>query len=416
MLTDTKLRGFKPQVKAYKQTDGGGLYVEVRKTGAKIFRFRYRHPQTKKEQVFTIGEYPSIGLAQARTIRDEAKSLLAQGIDPNEHKLEKKNIAALQQEEQQQLESRLTFIDLFKEWHAHNSESWSYGHSKDIYERIEKHLLPTLGNLPVDDIKPKDMIHTLKLLEVAGTLETLKRVKQYASRIFRYGVGMGLCERDPTRDLPNDIFKKQEKGNYPHLTRHSDLYQLFNAIDNYVGDFSTQIALQLAPHVFLRPNELAGLKWSELDIENALITIPAERMKMKRPHLVPLSEQSIELIKQIEAYSADGIYVFPSARTKSRPMSEQSLNAGLHRIGFKGKQTAHGFRHTASTLLNERGFNSDHIEKQLAHEQANKIRGTYNKAEYFSDRIKMMQSWSDYIDQIKAGNDVIPLYSKHDQI
>lgn len=412
MLTDTKLKGFKPQVKAYKETDGGGLYVEVRKTGAKIFRYRYRHPQTKKEQLFTIGEYPSIGLAQARGLRDEAKELLAKGIDPNEHKAQQKELAAAKKAEQKEIESRLKFIDLFKEWHAHNSETWSYAHAKDIYERIENHLLPSIGNKPVDDIKPKDIIHTLKLLEIAGTLETLKRVKQYASRIFRYGVGMGLCERDPTRDLPNDIFKKQEKGNYPHLTKRADLNQLFNAIENYVGDFSTQIALQLAPHVFLRPNELACLQWCEIDLENELITIPAERMKMKRPHVVPLSKQAIELIKQIEPLSSDGVYVFPSARTNSRPMSEQSLNAGLHRIGFKGKQTAHGFRHTASTLLNELGFNSDHIEKQLAHEQANKIRGTYNKAEYLAERKKMMQCWSDQIDSIKTGGQVIPLHSK----
>lgn len=412
MLTDTKLRKLKPEAKAYKETDGGGLYVEVRKTGAKIFRFRYRHPQTKKEQVFTIGEYPAIGLAQARGLRDEAKGLLAQGIDPNQHKAQQKEIAAAQQEEQKVLENRLKFIDLFKEWHGHNAESWSYAHAKDIYERIEKHLLPSLGNMPVDDIKPKDIIHTLKQLELAGTLETLKRVKQYASRIFRYGVGMGLCECDPTRDLPNDIFKKQEKGNYPHLTKRADLYQLFNALDNYVGDFSTQIALQLAPHVFLRPNELAGLKWSEIDFKQALATIPAERMKMKRPHVVPLSKQAIELLEHIQPLSGDGVYVFPSARTNSRPMSEQSLNAGLHRIGFKGKQTAHGFRHTASTILNERGFNSDYIEKQLAHEQANKIRGTYNKAEYLAERIKMMQAWSDHIDSIKAGGDLVLIHSK----
>ena len=328
----------------------------MRKTGAKIFRFRYRHPLTKKEQVFTIGEYPAVSLAQARIYRDDAKALLANGVDPNEHKAEQKAVAAVQQEKQEILESRLKFIDLFKEWHAHNTESWSYAHAKDIFERIEKHLLPTLGNVPVDDIKPKDIIHTLKLLEVAGTLETLKRVKQYASRIFRYGVGMGLCERDPTRDLPNDIFKKQEKGNYPHLTSRAELYQLFNALDNYVGDFSTKVALQLAPHLFLRPNELAGLQWSEIDLDKALITIPAERMKMKRPHLVPLSKQAIQLIEEIKPFSCEGEYVFPSPRTKSRPMSEQSLNAGLHRIGFKGKQTAHGFRHTASTLLNEKGL------------------------------------------------------------
>ncbi|MDG6777675.1 tyrosine-type recombinase/integrase [Thiomicrorhabdus sp. zzn3] len=409
MLTDTALKALKPKEKIYRKADSEGLQIEVRTTGRKYWRFKYRF--NGKQTLLALGEYPAVGLRQARDLRDQAKALLAQGIDPNQHKKEQKQANKAAEVDRIIEESRLNFTQLFEQWHSHNSESWSYAHSKDIHERIEKHLLPTLGNLSADDIKPKDLIRTLKRLEEAGTLETLKRVKQYASRIFRYGVGMGLCDRDPTRDLPNDIFKKQEKGNYPHLTGRADLHQLLNAIDSYVGDYSTQIALKLAPHLFLRPNELAGLRWDEVDLKHSLITITAQRMKMKRPHLVPLSKQSLEMIKQMRNFST-GDFVFPSPRTQSRPINEQSLNAGLHRIGFKGRQTAHGFRHTASTLLNEMGFNSDHIEKQLAHEQVNKIRGTYNKAEYLPERVKMMQVWSDHLDAIKSGGDVVSIYKK----
>lgn len=273
MLTDTRLRTLKPQNKPYKETDSNDLYVEVRTSGAKFFRYRYRHSQTKKEQVLTLGEYPALGLKQARDLRDEAKALLVQGIDPSEHRKQQKQEEQAAHHAQAIEAARLTFEALFTQWHTHNSESWSYAHAKDIRQRVEKHLLPHLGAWPVDDIKPKDMIHVLKLLEQTGALETLKRIKEYASRVFRYGVGMGLCERDPTRDLPSDIFKKQERGNFAHLTDKADLYQLLNAIEGYTGDYSTRMALRLAPHVFLRPNELAGLTWSDVDLEHGLISI-----------------------------------------------------------------------------------------------------------------------------------------------
>nr|WP_243750675.1 site-specific integrase [Thiomicrorhabdus marina] len=220
---------------------------------------------------------------------------------------------------------------------------------------------------------------------------------------------MGHCEVDPVRDLPTDIFLKQEKDNYSHITDRAQLYQLLNALDSYIGDISIATALKLAPHVLLRPNELAGLRWDEIDLDKDQISISAERMKMKRPHIVPLSKQAKALIESMQVFQEQSAFVFPSPRTTARPINGQSLNAGLHRIGFKGKQTAHGFRHTASTLLNELGFNSDHIEKQLAHEQANQIRGVYNKAEYLPARSKMMQAWSNHLDSLKNGSDVIPI-------
>lgn len=407
-LTDTAIRKFKPEDKRYRKTDSEGLIIEVLPNGKKVWRYRYR--LGGKSAIYTIGDYPVISLAKARSLRDEAKALVLQGINPNDHKKAKQAEMKAEAERQEAQANRLTFAGLFEIWHEHNAQNWTYDYAKDIRERIENHLLTLLGEMPVEDIRPKDMIHALKQIEAKGIMETLKRSRQYASRIFRFGVGMGYCEADPVRDLPNDIFQKQQKDNFNHITDRGELSQLLKSIDGYLGDISTANALKLAPHVFLRPNELAGLMWEEVDLQNSLITISAERMKMKRPHVVPLSKQAKALIEAMLIFQEQSAYVFPSPRTTARPINGQSLNAGLHRIGFKGKQTAHGFRHTASTLLNEMGFKSDHIEKQLAHEQANKIRGTYNKAEYLKDRNIMMQAWSDHLEAIKAGADVILLY------
>jgi len=291
MLTDTKLRNLKPKSKAYKETDTHGLYIEVRKAGTKFFRFRYRHPQTKKEQVLTIGEYPAIGLKQARDLRNDAKELLAVGIDPNDHKKTEQAIQLEQAVEEQKQSDLMTFGQLFELWHRHNSESWTYAHSRDIRERIEKHLLPSLESYPLADIKPMDVIKVLKLIEQGGRVETTSRIKQYTNRIFKFGIGFGHCERNPAGELPDDIFQKADKKNYAHTTDPKVLTQILKAIDSYAGDISTKKALELAPYIFLRSKEIAGIRWEEIDLENGVIDIPAERMKKKRPHIVPISSK-----------------------------------------------------------------------------------------------------------------------------
>ncbi|MGC9386997.1 MAG: tyrosine-type recombinase/integrase [Hydrogenovibrio sp.] len=427
-LTDAQIRKAKPTGKLQKLSDGSGLRLEVTKAGTKVFKYRIR--MDGKDSDYKIGEYPNMTLAEARNVRDEIKALVQQGIHPNDHKKQQQAEQEQEAARQQAKAARLSFRQLFEEWHRHNSESkggdnWKINYAKDIRERVEAHLIPLLGNLPAEDIKPQHMIRALKEIEAKGRLETLKRSRQYASRIFSYGVGMGYCERNPVRDLPNDIFQKQKKTNYSHVSERKDLHQLLNAIDGYLGDISTATALKLAPYVFLRPKELAGLRWDEVNLTDDLklgtatlkhgaITIKADRMKMGREHIVPLSQQTRALIESMLVFSDGTDFVFPSPRTKARPISEQSLNAGLHRIGFKGKQTAHGFRHTASTLLNEQGFNRDHIEKQLAHEGGkDAVRETYNKAEYLSQRADMMQAWADHLDSLKAGADVVPLFAKN---
>lgn len=408
MLTDTAIKKLKSKDTLFKVSDKNGLYLEVNKSGSKIFRFRYRHPQTKKEQLFTIGKYPAISLKQARELRDEAKELLAIGIDPNEHKRTEQAVQLEQVEEERNQTDLMTFSQLFELWHKHNSETWIYGHSKDIRERIDKHLLPQMGALALDDIKPMDVIKALKLIEQGGRVETTRRIKQYTNRIFRFGIGFGHCERNPASELPNDIFQKADKKNYAHTTDQKVLAQVLKAIESYAGDISTKKALELAPYVFLRSKEIAGIRWEEIDLESGVIEITAERMKKKRAHIVPISSKVLEIIEYMRPLSGDCEYLFPSPRTQARPLGEQTLNPALHRLGFKDIQTFHGFRHTASTMLNEMGFMGDLIEKQLAHEEANKVRGAYNKAQYLPQRVEMMQAWANYLDGLKAGGDVIP--------
>lgn len=407
MLTDAKIRKLVTRTKVYKESDENGLYVEVRPTGKKFFRYRYRHPQTKKEQILTLGQYPSIGLAMARSIRDDARALIVQGIDPNQHKKDVK----IEQQTKEDPVPLMTFSQLFSEWHNHNEKSLVYNYSKDIKERIEKHLLPHIGSMALDDIKPKDMIRALKILEQAGILETMRRIKQYANRIFKYGVGYGYCETNPVANLPDDIFQKVEKGNFAHTTDPKVLAQILKALETYTGDICTAKALQLQPYVFLRSKELAGIKWSEIDLDAGVIEIPAERMKKKRPHLVPITKQILSIIEYMRPLSSDCDFLFPSPRTKARPIGEQTLNPALHRLGFKGIQTFHGFRHTASTLLNEMGFMGDVIEKQLAHEQKG-VRAVYNKAQYLPQRKEMMQAWANYLDALKIGGQVVSIH-KH---
>jgi len=405
-LTDTQLKKLKPKEKVYRIADSSGLAIEVKPSGVKIWRFRYRFEA--KASMMSLGEYPLIGLAAARAKRDQARELLDKGINPTQHKREAQEARKLEAEVLKVEEAKMTFNDLFLIWHKHNSLTWVYAHSRDIRERIEKHLLPSLGALPLEEIKPMDVIKALKLIEQGGRVETTRRIKQYTNRIFKFGIGFGHCERNPASELPDDIFQKAEKKNYAHTTDPKVLTQILRAIDDYAGDISTQKALELAPYVFLRSKEIAGIRWEEIDLDNRVIDIPAERMKKKRPHIVPISSKVLEIIEFMNPLSGSCEFLFPSPRSQSRPLGEQTLNPALHRLGFKDVQTFHGFRHTASTLLNEMGFMGDLIEKQLAHEETNKVRGAYNKAQYLPQRKEMMQAWANYLDGLKAGGDVVP--------
>ncbi|MGM0541872.1 MAG: tyrosine-type recombinase/integrase [Pseudomonadota bacterium] len=414
MLTDTKVQRLKPKEKPYREPDQEGLYLLIEPNGIKKWQFRFTWEVSgkKKRPWQSIGRYPEVSLKQARSIALESRELLAQNINPIEYKRQQKIDQQLEKQSEIEPNKGMTFEELFKIWHKHNSESWTYAHARDIRERMDKHLIPHLGDLPLEDIKPRDVIRVLKLVEVGGRVETTRRIKQYTNRIFKFGIGFGHCERNPASELPDDIFLKGIKKNYAHTTDPKVLTQILKAIESYAGDISTKKALELGPYVFLRSKEIAGIRWEEINLENCVIEIPGERMKKKRTHIVPISSKVLEIIEYMRPLSGDCEYLFPSPCSQSRPLGEQTLNPALHRLGFKDVQTFHGFRHTASTMLNEMGFMGDLIEKQLAHEEANKVRGAYNKAQYLAQRKEMMQSWTDYLNGLKLGADIIPFNKK----
>jgi integrase len=393
-LTDPAIRNAKPGPKPKRLFDGGGLYLEVSPAGGKLWRWKYRFQGREKR--LALGAYPAVGLADARTRAEDARRSLAQGVDP----AQAKRSAAVQGE---------TFGDLAREWFENFEHTWTPDGAKDIWERLEKNVLPYLGARPVKEITPPELLAVLRRMESRGVLETARRQLQKVGQILRYGIATGKAERDISRDLRGALPPSTQK-HHASITDPSAVGGLLRALDGYQGTFATCCALRLAPYLFLRPGELRGLEWSEIDLEAGEIRIRAERMKMKRPHIVPLSRQAVAILREIHPLTGDGLYVFPSERSKARPMSENTVNAALRRLGYaKEEMTGHGFRSLASTLLHEQGWNRDAIERQLAHAERNKVKAAYNYAEHLPERRRMMQAWADYLDGLRAGGKVVPI-------
>ena len=385
MLTNTQIKNLKPNGKLYRELDSLGLYIEVNKSGSKTWRQRFYI--NGKENMLTLGAYPDVSLLDARQARDHNKQLIKLDIDPS--KLGQDNTQT----------SGETFTDMFNVWHKHMYDSWDEKYAEDVIQRSKRYLLPYIGSKKIDSITSKDMLTLFKSIEKRGVIDTLHKIKGIASRVFRHSVGMGVIESDPTRDLPSDIFKKKKTKHYSTITDPREIGGLLRMLDTYKWSPDVAAALKLAPHLFLRPAELAGLTWKEVDFDDNIIRITPERMKMKRTHLVPMSKQVSFMLSSIKT-SND--FVFSSPRGKSRHINPESLRAGLRRLGLTNDDlTTHGFRHMASTRLNELGFNSNVIERQLAHCEANKVKAAYNHAEYLQERTKMMQHWSDYLDKLK---------------
>ena len=392
MLNNSQIKHAKPKNKQYRISDGNGLNLLITPNGKKTWVYRYRF--NKKENTATFGHYPAMSLLDARLKRAEARELLNQGIDPNIHKK--------QQKYNSYIESSSTFKEMFNQWFELNKESWKPNYQQDLIKRSNKHLFPYIGNKNVREISAQEMLSVFKIIEKAGTIDTLHKVKGCASRVFRYCVGLGVIDHDPTRDLPNEVFKRKKVSHLAHITDPKEIGSLLRMIDEYKGSYQIESALKIAPYVFLRPIELAGLEWSEVDFDDELIRIKAERMKMKTTHLVPLAPQVISILKNIEKIETNSVFVFPSLRTNKRHISPESLRAGLRRIGIGNEEmTTHGFRHMASTRLYELGYAGDCIERQLAHSERNKIKAAYNHAEYLKDRKVMMNEWANYLDSLK---------------
>ena len=390
-LTDTAIRNAKAKKKPYKLSDEKGLYLLVNKAG-KYFRFDYRY--AGKRKTIALGVYPDVKLAVAREKRDDSRRLLQNDVDPAQYRKETK---AMQKEQ-----AVNSFEAVSREWFTKNKHVWTEGHSRTIIRRLELNIFPWLGMKPIASITAPEILAVLRRIENRGAIETAHRVKQICGQVFRYTIATGRAERDPSADLRGALSPTKPKR-MSTITDPKQIGELLRVIDGYEGHLITKCALRLAPLVFVRPGELRQAEWREINFEQAEWKIPAEKMKMRFPHIVPLATQAVELLKEIEPLTGRGRYVFPSLRTVERPMSNNTVLAALRRMGYtKEEMSGHGFRAMASTVLHEQGWPSDIIERQLAHTERNSIKAAYNHAQHLPERRKMMEAWAVYLDKLKG--------------
>ncbi|HEX5310306.1 tyrosine-type recombinase/integrase [Aquabacterium sp.] len=406
-LTDPAIRNAKPQSKAFNLADGGGLGLEVQPSGAKWWRFRYRFDG--KEKMLSFGTHPEVTLKDARERREGARRELAAGIDPGaKRKAEKETRAEV---------ATNTFEAVAREWHkAVHVAKVSEGHAARNLLRLEQDAFPHIGAMPIADITAPKLLDMLRKVEARGAIETAHRVRQVCGQVFRYGIATGRCERDPAADL-RDALQPVIVKHHAAILDPKEVGALLRAFDDYQGHPVTRGALKLAPLVFLRPGELRQAEWAEFDLDAAMWSIPAARMKRTKqqkasgtPHLVPLSTQAVAVLRELERITGRGQYVFPSLRSPKRPMSDNAVLSALRRMGYgKEEMSGHGFRAMARTLMAERlGIDDNVIEAQLAHSVKDSLGRAYNRTEFLEQRRDMMQRWSDYLDSLRQGAQVIP--------
>ncbi len=395
-LTNVQVKNAKPKDKSYKMADERGLYLLVNPNGSKLWKMKYRY--VGREKKLSFGSYPDVSLAQAREMRDDARSKLAKDIDPGVLKNSLKR--------SKQIAAENSFEIIAREWHAKFTPKWTKEHGERILIRLEQNIFPWVGKRPIIEITAPELFSALRRVEARGAIETAHRISQVCGQVFRYAIVTGRAERDPSADLRGALAPVKQK-HHASITDPLKVGKLLQAINAYEGFFVTKCALQLAPLFFVRPGELRHAEWSEFDLEKAEWRIPAEKMKMREQHIVPLSTQAITLLQELKAFTGHSKYVFPSVRSSKRPMSENTVLGALRRLGYTtDEMTGHGFRSMASTLLNEQGWNRDAIERQLAHAERNNIRAAYNYAEYLPERRKMMQHWANYLDALANGANV----------
>lgn len=406
-LTDAKIRNAKPEAKPVKLVDGGGLYLEVRPSGAKLWRYRYRI--AGKENVFAVGEYFNdkrgghVSLDEARSERDKARALVKQGIHPAHHR-QAERLAT-------HAENANTFEAVALEWIAKKKPGWTPYYLRQVERFMRADVFPKIGKLPIRSVTAAHLLEIVKLIEGRGAETVAVLVRQWASAIFRYAVATLRADSDPAAALKGAIHRPKVEHHKP-MTR-DQIGDFVKALDGYAGYRTTVIALRLMLLTFVRTVELRGAQWAEFDLDRAEWRIPAERMKMRELHIVPLSWQVVELLRELHTHTGGRTFLFPNYRNPKACMTATTLNRALERMGFNGKGSigfsAHGFRATASTILNETGFRPDVIERQLAHAERDKTRASYNQAEYMPERRAMMQQWADMVDSIAAGGTVTPI-------
>lgn len=401
MLTPSAVANAKPQDKPYKLADERGMYLLVKPDGARWWRFDYRRPDTRKRNTLSMGTFPDVSLRKARDRRDEARKLLADGIDPgNKRKAET-------------LADADTFEAVAREWFAKFSPKWAPSHADKIIRRLERDVFPWIGKKPMAKLEAPDVLAVLRRIESRNAVETAHRAHQNCGQVFRYAVATGRAKGDVTRDLRGSLtpWKPQH---YASITEPGKVGDLLRAIDGFTGSYVVAALLKLSPLVFTRPGEVREMEWPEIDLDAGEWNIPAERMKLRLPHVVPLAPQAVAILRELHPLTGKGRYVFPGARSIKRPLSNMTVNAALRRMGYdKDTMTAHGFRAIARTILDEvLGFRVDIIEHQLAHAVKDANGRAYNRTSFLPQRRKMMDAWADYLDTLKASGKVVPIMRK----
>jgi len=408
-LTDSGVKNAKPRADGKVNTisDGNSLYLWVMPNGAKYWRVTYRF--ASKQKTLALGVYPDTTLKQARAKRDDAMKRLAEGTDPSLQRKTDKLKA--------KVAAGNTFEAIAKEWHAKESHEWSEVHATRVMTAMETHIFPFIGQMSITDITPLGLLDVIRKVERAGNIDTAKRLRQRCSSVFRLAILTGRCTTDPAAPLVDAL--KTPQAEPRKALKREEIPGFLAALEKYDGTKQTKLMMELMLLTFTRVGEMASACWDEIDFDKALWTIPPEHRKLPEkskktapPHLVPLSERSIEILRELQSISGGRTHVFPNRNDPTRSMSPETLRRALHNMGFKGKADVHGFRSTASTILNETGFNPDAIERQLSHAEGNKVRAAYNRAEYMNERRAMMTWWSEYVDSVKHGGRVIPFPTK----
>lgn len=399
-LTDTAVRKARARERAYKLADGGGLYILVNTSGKKYWRLKYRH--AGREKLLALGVYPELTLAQAREGRNDAKRLLKSGHDPVITKKRLRRAA--------ETAASNTFEHVALEWLEQQKGRWTAGHTYRVKLSLEQDVFPQIGTQPITAVTAKDLLASLRRVENRGATETAGRLLQRCSAIFRYAIACGKGAANPAVDLRGAL-KPHVRANRAALSA-TELPDFLKKLNAYDGRPETRTGLRLLALTFVRPGELRAAEWSEFDLAKAEWRIPAARMKMRAEHVVPLSQQAIEALEELRPLTGQSRFVFPNVADHQKPMSENTLLFAMYRMGYHSRATAHGFRATASTILNEQGFRPDVIERQLAHAEKNKVRAAYNRAEYLEERRRMMQHWADFLDGLATGAEVVSLKSR----
>jgi integrase len=394
-LTDIQIKRIKPNAKPYKVSDGGGLFLWVTPSGGRIWRWTYRHEGSAK--LMTLGKYPDVPLVLARERHAEARKLLATGVDPM---AERKAVKAA---------SENSFQSMAHLWLEHWQDGKSPRHVAYVKRRMEADILPCLGARPIDAIEAPELVGMTKAIEQRGARDIAKRALETTGQVFRYAIAHGYSRRNPASEIrPSDILKSMRKVNYARVDAR-ELPVLLRTMEVYQGTHVTRLALKLMALTFVRTSELIRAKWAEFDFDAARWNIPAERMKMRTPHIVPLAKQTLEVLDTLRTLTGESEWLFPGDRNAKKPMSNNTILKALERMGYKGRMTGHGFRGLASTILHEQGYNHDHIELQLAHAPRNAVSAAYNHALYLEPRANMMQDWADFLERTQRGGKVLPI-------